>query len=159
MARGQSARIYLILIAAAVSAITASVVWLRPDGLDKSRAVGSAEVGTHSASSREVLVTKTPFFSVSDLHRAFLLAASKKIRLGDTQQRVVDLLGKPTDEAWLPEKGGPRQNTKRVWTYYLTKWEKDFVNEKHDEYIKIYFAGPHQEAVSIALKVAGEESE
>jgi hypothetical protein len=62
-----------------------------------------------------------------------------KIKLGSTKSQVLSLFGKPSSDIKLIGKKSPNAVAERVVSYYIKKWEKDFVNEKHDKVVGFYF--------------------
>ena len=68
-----------------------------------------------------------------------LSKAVTKLQLGDSRQKIVDLLGKPTADRRLKGPLTPNASAFRVIKYYVKKREKDFVYEKHDQLVSLYF--------------------
>lgn len=78
------------------------------------------------------------YFEMSPGERAAFVSKLAQVRLGETRAEVEKLLGKPTsDESAARKEDG--SFLARCVDYYVTVYEKDLVNEKHDEYVGLYF--------------------
>ena len=92
--------------------------------------------------------TPHPYFLVGEDRRRELLADARNIRLGDTAESVLKLLGSPT----FDERGASDtipQFHYRSMRWYLCIWNNGLVNEAHDEYIEIVFNDENQKVESV----------
>lgn len=77
-----------------------------------------------------------PYFSMSNIEKRKLLENVNNIKTGDTYESVISILGKPTYNQIAMRK----ENTEKIGrhlSYYAVKWEKDLVNEIHDQFVLI----------------------
>jgi len=63
----------------------------------------------------------------------------KQIKIGDTVETVIDILGQPTYDQVLAGKEANALVQGRKFKYYLRRYERDLVNEKQDRLVSILF--------------------
>jgi len=78
-----------------------------------------------------------PFFTLNPTDREKLLEKAKTLQVGDSADRVLQVLGKPTLDQISASKTIPPAPSSRSLTYCITIYEKDLVNELHDEYVNV----------------------
>jgi hypothetical protein len=79
-----------------------------------------------------------PYFQLSDQELRSLIANVRKVQLGDTRQKVKELLGEPCSDDLVAPK---ETNTPigRFVTYCATKQDKNLVNERLDKSVMFRF--------------------
>lgn len=80
---------------------------------------------------------KTYYFEMDEAEKERLLERVGQLHLGTTRKNVIDQLGPPTYDQGAMTK--ERKPLGRIVKYYLKRWEKDFVNEKHDRFLMLRF--------------------
>jgi hypothetical protein len=70
--------------------------------------------------------------------RQALLDKAAQIRGGDKIPRVKRLLGEPTLDTTMASKRVPPGPGHRLLRYYITEYEADVANEKHNEYVTFW---------------------
>jgi len=86
---------------------------------------------------KPVYASQDPFLEVSISEKKELLEKIIKINIGDSYQKVISTLGKPTSEQPLAQKGFNKIIGKEI-VYSAVIWEQNLVNEYYDEYITIF---------------------
>lgn len=81
---------------------------------------------------------RPPFFKISPSEKAVLIENAKMMKVGDSYKEVLRLMGNPTFDQPMARKEDSRI-TGRKLIYYAVIWEDGLVNEKHDEYVALYF--------------------
>ena len=77
------------------------------------------------------------YYEMDKKHQLELLENLKLIKLGSSVDEVIKILGKPTSDENLYSKKGVFKC--RYISYYLKRWRKDLVNEKHDKLVWLVF--------------------
>lgn len=98
-----------------------------------------------------------PYFEIDSSRRHLLLIASREIVAGSSFQQVINVLGVPTIDVYLPrDRDGARGF--RLLKYYLRIWEKGLVNEKEDEYIEVVLDESTDRVLKLNIKLRARTS-
>ena len=78
-----------------------------------------------------------PYYQMDSAVQQQLFSDAKSLKLGMNKKDVESLIGKPTRGSRIVSKEG----VFRVYAsyYYIQIWEKSFVNEVNDHYIRLSF--------------------
>jgi hypothetical protein len=79
---------------------------------------------------------KHPFWTLVPAEKRKLLAGASTLKAGDTYDKVVAALGKPTYDRQLISKGSNVSHGRSL-TYQAVVWEENLVNELHDEWVYV----------------------
>ena len=79
-----------------------------------------------------------------------------QVKVGDSLPDVLRLLGKATADQTLLDKQG--RFKARVLSYYIKRWEKDFVNELRDRIVRLEF-DQNDQLVRLSSNVEGHQQE
>jgi hypothetical protein len=97
-----------------------------------------------------------PYFQLNDQQLHSLIENAQKVQLGDSRQRVENLLGKPSsDDLVMPKK--TNKPIGRFVTYYVLKQDKDLVNERLDKLVMFRF-DTNDRLMKIISQVPGIQS-
>jgi hypothetical protein len=84
-----------------------------------------------------VATNETYYFEIDKAEEQRLLESVGQLQLGTKRKTVIDQLGPPTyDQEDMTKEG---KTLGRTVMYYLKRWEKDLVNEKHDRLLRLEF--------------------
>jgi hypothetical protein len=112
---------------------------------------------TSTSATKPVPTTRStphaPDFALSADDRQALLDKAAQIRGGDKIARVKRLLGEPTVEGTMASKTVPPGPAHRILTYYITRYEANFVNEIHDESVTFWCDETTGTVISVDVRV------
>lgn len=81
--------------------------------------------------------TNRYYFEMDQKTEKEFLKKVRLIKMGDSVAKVKAILGEPTyDEVGMSKQGVFKF---RVLDYYIKRWRKNLVNEKHDKLVSFYF--------------------
>ena len=92
----------------------------------KGETLNGSQVGSHEY-----------YMEKSDEEIRSLIAKISKIQNGTSYDEIVVSIGKPTYDKQLAHKKDTNRFSIRVLDYYVKKYEKDFTNEKYDNFIRL----------------------
>lgn len=96
--------------------------------------VAVASVGAAATSMRP----QHPYFQLDAPSKKALVEKAKAIKLGDSYQSVVSVLGKPTFDNRLMRKENNGVVGRSI-KYYAVIWQSGSVNELRDELVNVFF--------------------
>jgi hypothetical protein len=97
----------------------------------------------NNSNSKDSILTHKYYFELSIIQEKQFIHNMGQIAIGDSLKKVIHLLGKPDYDQDMARKTN-HKNKKRDFisrdlSYYMKKWEKNMVNEKHDKYVNLRF--------------------
>ena len=84
----------------------------------------------------EVARQPHPSWTLSAAEKRKLVSRAAKLKVGDSYETVIAVLGKPTEDRRLMPKGSSVSHG-RLLRYQAVIWESGLVNEYHDEYLSV----------------------
>lgn len=81
---------------------------------------------------------KDYYYVIPEEKRKTFLVNVVKVNLGDSRKKVIEILGKPTNDQVMMRKEN-REIIGRDIDYYFKRYEEGLVNEKYDRVISFYF--------------------
>jgi outer membrane protein assembly factor BamE (lipoprotein component of BamABCDE complex) len=102
---------------------------------------------------KAVTTSSRPYFVAGDAQREKLIEQTKLIRIGDSREHVLSLLGTPTTEQQRSTDSivAPKPFYELRW--FFIEWEKDWGNEDKDQYVQVFLDENHVvEAIEVKIK-------
>lgn len=117
---------------------------------------GSPSIEAHNTDKGEkVMQSKAGYYyEMGAQEIAQLKANMVKVQLGDSREKVRQLLGTPTDEKKLAKKDINDSWFEWKMEYYVKIWEKGLVNEKYDKSVNLFF-NKNDQLIEVVSNVDG----
>jgi hypothetical protein len=113
-------------------------------------------VGGNERDIRGSVTVTQPYFVLGNDRRDALISSARRLKVGDSRERVVQLLGPPTYDQHMASKERPPRVRFRKLSWYLTIWEQGLVNEAKDEYVAVQFDEDTNLVRSIDVRINGK---